>query len=139
MLTFNPSTVAAVEIYAKDGKSWKYIVKNLKLDKQNGVEVYSYYKKTWEVISGQKLKKPKMTRKERIALIMLDQNASDSECFEHDHWEKDRLGRKIRVGKCKITGKEVRVEPGQPGDNSGQPIECYEHFKIRGSYLNVKD
>ena len=67
--------------------------------------------------------------------MKLDRNASDSECFEHDHWEKDSLNRKIRVGKCKITGAEVRVEPGQPGENSGQPIECYEHFELRRSYL----
>jgi len=61
----------------------------------------------------------------------LDRNASDSDCFIHDHWEKDSLNRNIRVGRCKITGKEVRVEPGQPGDNSGQPIECYEHWTPR--------
>lgn len=61
----------------------------------------------------------------------LDRNASDSTCFVHDHWEKDNIGRNIRVGKCKITGKEVRVEPLQPGDNSGQPKECYEHFELR--------
>ena len=67
-------------------------------------------------------------------LAELDKNASDSECFEHDHWEKDNLHRRIRVGKCKITGKDVRVEPLQPGDNSGQPIECYRHFKLRNSY-----
>lgn len=61
----------------------------------------------------------------------LDRNASDSTCFQHDHWESDSLHRKIRVGGCKITGGEVRVEPLQPGDNSGQPKECYEHFELR--------
>lgn len=60
---------------------------------------------------------------------LLDRNASDSECFQFDHWEG-----KERIGRCKITGKEVRVEPLQPGNNSGQPIECYEHFKLRGQY-----
>ena len=64
----------------------------------------------------------------------LDRNASDSECFVHSHWETDSLHRKIRVGYCKITGKEVRVEPLQPGNNSGQPIECYEHFELRSNY-----
>ena len=66
----------------------------------------------------------------------LDRNASDSECFEHISWAKDRLGRMIRFGRCKITGKEYEVEPSQPGDNSGQPKECYDHFKLRENYLN---
>ena len=65
----------------------------------------------------------------------LDKNASDSECFKHDHWEKDSLRRNIRVGQCVITGKEVRVEPLQPGNNSGQPIACYKHFELRKSYI----
>lgn len=74
----------------------------------------------------------KIGEKKRYAFFAeLDRNASDSKCFEHDHWEKDYIGRNIRVGKCKINGKEVRVEPMQPGDNSGQPIECYEHFEMR--------
>jgi len=61
----------------------------------------------------------------------LDRNSSDSQCFIHDHWEKDKIGRNMRVGQCRITGLPVRVEPNQPGNNSGQPIECYEHFKLR--------
>ena len=65
----------------------------------------------------------------------LDRNASDSDCFEHERWEKDYFHRNIRIGKCKITGKQVRVEPQQPGDNSGQPEECYQHWKLRSNYL----
>jgi len=64
----------------------------------------------------------------------LDRNASDSECFIHDHWKKDSIGRNIRVGKCRITGVDVRVEPLQPGNNSGQPEECYKHFVLRKQY-----
>lgn len=64
----------------------------------------------------------------------LDQNASDSQCFEHDHWETDSIGRKMRVGKCTITGAEVRVEPLQPGNNSGQPKECCDHFVLHARY-----
>jgi len=76
----------------------------------------------------------KETEKKKYAFFAgLDRNASDSECFIHNHWERDSMYRNIRVGKCKITGKEVRVEPQQPGNNSGQPIECYEHFKLRES------
>lgn len=59
----------------------------------------------------------------------LDRNASDSECFVHDHWDGI-----MRVGKCKITGNEVHVEPLQPGNNSGQPKECYEHFVLNRRY-----
>lgn len=65
---------------------------------------------------------------------MLDRNASDSACFEHNHWEKDNYGKHIRVGRCGVTGDEVRVEPLQPGDVSGQPKACYEHFILHSRY-----
>ena len=68
-------------------------------------------------------------------MIILDRNSSDSECFEHDYWVKDDIHRNIRVGKCKITGQEVRVEPQQPGNNSGQPIECYNHWQLSSNFL----
>lgn len=71
----------------------------------------------------------KVNKQDYANLALLDRNASDSECFIHDHWEGI-----MRVGKCKITGKEVRVEPLQPGDNSGQPKECYEHFELNERY-----
>lgn len=76
----------------------------------------------------------KNQREAYIFWAELDRNASDSECFIHDHWETDRLKRKIRVGRCNITGEEVKVEPLQPGDNSGQPIACYNHFKLKSVY-----
>lgn len=63
------------------------------------------------------------------AFAILDKNSSDSECFEHDHWENG-----MRVGICKITGNEVKVEPLQPGDNSGQPKECYDHWELNSRY-----
>lgn len=66
-----------------------------------------------------------------------DRNASDSECFETIGVEKDRLNRTIRTGKCKITGMDVKVEPLQVGDNSGQPIECYQHFVLREKYQKI--
>lgn len=75
-----------------------------------------------------------LNTKRYIWFAVLDQNASDSECFEHIGWKKDDLHRNIRVGRCKITGQKVEVEPLQPGDNSGQPIECYNHFKLRKNY-----
>ena len=78
--------------------------------------------------------KEKTFRERYVWFAELDRNASDSECFEHDHWEKDSMRRSMRVGKCKITGKEVRVEPLQPGDNSGQPVECYQHFELKKIY-----
>lgn len=56
----------------------------------------------------------------------LDRNASDSTCFIHDHWEQN-----MRVGTCAITGEQVRVEPLMPGNNSGQPKDCIEHFELR--------
>lgn len=59
----------------------------------------------------------------------LDKNASDSECFVSDGWEG-----KVRIGHCKITGDSVRVEPLQPGENSGQPKACIEHFVLREKY-----
>lgn len=76
----------------------------------------------------------KLDKERYIFWAEVDRNASDSECFIHDHWEKDTIGRKMRVGHCAITGKEIKVEPLQPGDNSGQPKECYEHFSLRKSY-----
>jgi len=62
----------------------------------------------------------------------LDRNASDSECFEHHGWEG-----KYRIGRCKITGDAVRVEPVQPGNNSGQPKACYEHFTLLKKYQDL--
>ncbi len=62
----------------------------------------------------------------------LDRNASDSECFEHTGWDK-----KMRLGKCKITGEDVKVEPLMPGDNSGQPKTCYEHFVLKKKYQDL--
>lgn len=62
----------------------------------------------------------------------LDRNASDAECFSHIAWDG-----KMRIGKCKVTGEDVRVEPLQPGDNSGQPVACYEHFVLRKKYKEV--
>ena len=70
-----------------------------------------------------------------VFFASLDKNASDSECFEGESAYKDRLGRTIRVGKCKITGERVEVEPLQPGNKSGQPQACYEHFELRKSYM----
>lgn len=67
-------------------------------------------------------------------LAELDRNASDSECFEHIKWDGI-----YRIGRCKITGKEVRVEPLMPGDNSGQPKECLEHFVLRKKYQDIID
>lgn len=56
----------------------------------------------------------------------LDRNASDSTCFMHERWEGQN-----RVGTCKITGEKVSVEPLMPGNNSGQPKACIEHFVAR--------
>lgn len=79
-------------------------------------------------------------------LAQLDRNASDSECFIGNGWEKkdytgfdgsilnDHWGAKVRVGRCKITGNQIIVEPLQPGGRSGQPEECYKHFKLRWAY-----
>lgn len=65
-------------------------------------------------------------------LAKLDCNASDSECFEHLHWEG-----KYRVGRCKVTGEVVRVEPLQPGEKSGQPKACYDHFVLKERYRKL--
>ena len=62
----------------------------------------------------------------------IDRNASDSECFEHIGWDG-----KMRLGKCKITGESVRVQPQMPGDNSGQPRSCYLHFELKQKYKDV--
>lgn len=62
----------------------------------------------------------------------IDRNASDGECFEHERWDG-----KYRVGRCKITGQQVRVEPMQPGNNSGQPKECEEHFVLNERYRKL--
>ena len=78
----------------------------------------------------------KTNLKRYIWFAILDRNACDSECFEHIGWKKDRLRRNIRIGKCKITGKTVEVQPLYHGDNSGQPIECYEHFELKKGYLD---
>ena len=78
----------------------------------------------------------KLNLKRYIWFAILDRNACDSECFEHTGWRKDRLHRNIRIGKCKITGKIVEVQPLYHGDTSGQPIECYEHFELRKDYLS---
>lgn len=67
-------------------------------------------------------------------LAELDRNASDGECFEHEGWDK-----KMRVGRCKITGEKVRVEPLQRGENSGQPMACYEHFVLKKKYQDALD
>jgi hypothetical protein len=76
----------------------------------------------------------------------IDRNASDSECFIHDHWEvRDVTGHgphlcpqswgvRVRVGHCKITGNEVVVIPLMPAEASGQPKECTEHFVLRKNY-----
>lgn len=64
----------------------------------------------------------------------IDRNASDSQCFEHIRWVKDNMGRQLRYGRCRITNKEYAVEPLQPGENSGQPIECYNHFQLLKQY-----
>lgn len=64
----------------------------------------------------------------------LDRNASDSECFEGDGWEGI-----YRTGTCKISGRRIRVEPLMPGERSGQPTECVEHFKLRRKYQAVID
>ena len=83
----------------------------------------------------------------------IDKNASDSECFEGTGWDGE-----FRIGKCKITGKDVRVMPLQPSERSlfptiifvngvykagplgsGQPRECTEHFKLRKKYQDVLD
>lgn len=77
-----------------------------------------------------------------IFFAELDQNASDSQCFQHIKWIKDfedkrriaPVGRKLRYGRCKITKQEFAVEPLCPGDNSGQPQECYDHFILLDIY-----
>lgn len=61
-----------------------------------------------------------------------DRNASDSECFQHETWDGD-----FRIGTCKVTGMKVRVEPLMPGDRSGQPKECYDHFTLRETYKKL--
>lgn len=71
-----------------------------------------------------------------IFWAQLDRNASDSECFVHERWITNSIGKKMRVGHCNITGEEVIVEPLVPGENSGQPKKCYEHFVLRKSYAN---
>lgn len=73
----------------------------------------------------------KLNKRRNRFFAELDRNVSDSTCFLHDHWETDSLHRRIRVGRCQITNKVVRVEPLQLGDDSGQPKECYEHFQLR--------
>ena len=67
-------------------------------------------------------------------LAELDKNASDGDCFEHDNWEGE-----YRIGKCNITGERIRVIPLQPGDRSGQPQACYDHFKLRLEYQKTID
>ena len=63
----------------------------------------------------------------------LDRNASDSECFEHIGWRK--IGStNHRIGKCKINNKEIIVQPLMIGNNSGQPIECFENFELKHKY-----
>jgi hypothetical protein len=70
----------------------------------------------------------------------LDRNASDSECFVHDHWETNDMGDKLRVGHCNITGDEIRVYPLESAIVSGQPSTCTEHFKLKKNYFDtVKD
>lgn len=62
----------------------------------------------------------------------VDKNASDSECFVGEGWDGI-----YRIGKCKITGQKVRVEPLMPDTNSGQPKECSEHFVLRKKYKDL--
>lgn len=63
----------------------------------------------------------------------LDRNCSDSECFESNgKWDGE-----YRLGKCVVTGREVRVIPQTPGDRSGQPEECYDHFVLRKKYQEI--
>jgi len=62
----------------------------------------------------------------------LDENTSDSECFEAMGWDGI-----FRIGKCKVTGQRVRVEPLMPWNNSGQPDECTKHFKLRKKYHDL--
>lgn len=77
-------------------------------------------------------------QKERYSFwAELDRNASDSKCFVHEGWEKRRVGLhtiSMRKGHCRITGKSFFVEPLQPGENSGQPKECVDHFELLERY-----
>jgi hypothetical protein len=62
----------------------------------------------------------------------LDLNASDSECFVHERWLNE-----YRIGKCSVTGDEVKVQPMQPHYKSGQPQQCTEHFKLHERYSSL--
>lgn len=62
----------------------------------------------------------------------LDRNASDAECFEAEGWDGI-----FRVGVCRVTKTRVRVEPLMPSENSGQPRECTQHFKLRQKYREL--
>lgn len=62
----------------------------------------------------------------------LDKNVNDSECFEGTGWEGN-----LRVGKCKITGKELKIFPMMPAEASRQPEECTDHFILRKKYRDI--